>query len=95
MFYVSKAKEIASEEEYSAVVLRVEDAAPFLAEGYEVATREQWELVQSEEVKAAIAAGEYADVAPEAVEAAEEAPVALEEPIVEPIAEEPALEVGE
>ncbi len=62
MFYVQKAKtEIASEEEYSAEVLRVEDAAPYLADGFTEATREQWELVQSDEVKAAIAAGEYSD----------------------------------
>ena len=67
MFYVSKPKsEAVGADEYSAVVMRVADAAPYLAEGYVEATRGEWEAVQSDEVKARIAAGdaEFNDEAP-------------------------------
>ena len=84
MFYVQKAKtEILGENEYSSEVLRVQDVAPYLENGYTEATRQEWELVQSDEVKAAIANGEYSDEPGAAVPETPE----ITEPVVEPIAE--------
>ncbi len=59
MFYVKKAKSDAvGPEEYSSEVMRVADAAPYLENGWEAATRGEWEVVQSDEVKARLAAND-------------------------------------
>ena len=68
MLYVSKAKvDAVGPEEYSAEVVRIPDTdvQGYLDNGWALATRAEWELVQSDEVKSAIANGEYSDDIPE------------------------------
>ena len=87
MKYISKAKsEAVGADEYSSDVKRIEDASLdlFLAEGWAECSRGEWEVVQSEEIKAAIANGEWSDEVAEV----------LEEPVVEPIEEVVAEEVA-
>jgi hypothetical protein len=82
MKYIKIEKKEFAENEYSMEVKRVvdEDYDAFINAGWEPATRQEWEVVQSDEVKAAIANGEYADelVAEVAPESTPEAPVAEE-----------------